>query len=857
MPVWLLYPYPRSVFTVYNTHMQDSEFSTPMMQQYTKIKSEYPDALLFFRLGDFYELFMEDAKIGADVLDITLTARDKGSDGKIPMCGVPYHAVDSYIARLVHAGYKVAVCEQVTVPEAGSKIVEREVVRVITPSTILDEAAVPRNKPNYLMVFDPQPKGSAGVAFIDLGTSDFQVAQVRFDEKVRELEDLIAKFAPTECVLAPKSYEDVRLRSRLRQFGGLNIFPFLKWDDYAKKAEVILKKSYDVVDVEALGFKDLPQLVTVAGVGVGYIQETQKALNTHLSRPQQYDDGQYVYMDQNTIINLELFRTTREGKEEGSLFWLLNKTRTAMGGRLLRSWIVRPSRNKEEIEQRYTVVEYYRSNVGERDRLQDYLEQIVDIERTLGRLSVGAGNARDLVAIRFALESVQGILENRVELAIFDELDSLYTKDIQGVYSLIVSAIKDEPAGITREGNMIREGYNRELDELRSLSHSGKSYLDQLLAREREATGISNLKIGFNKVFGYYLEVSNSHLGKVPPEYIRKQTLVNAERFITQELKEYEAKVLSAEERIVTLEYELLQEVIAQVIQEAGQLFSISKVIARLDVLSCFAQISHEHRYVRPELSDGNNLNIEDGRHPIIEVLTEESFVPNSVMLNSEDQQIMVLTGPNMAGKSTFVRQVVLSVLMAQAGCFIPAKRASIGIVDKLFTRIGASDNLSRGLSTFMVEMVEVSNILHNATNKSVIVLDEVGRGTSTYDGVSIAWSVVEYLATNADVRPKTLFATHFHELLQLAEKYPHVKNYQVVVEMEGDELHFLHRVMPGGTDKSYGIEVAKRAGLPLEVIERAREVLDQLEKKEGISIERKSRKHKKQKIEADQIGLL
>jgi len=836
--------------------MSEQEFSTPMMQQYTKIKADYPDALLFFRMGDFYELFLEDAKIGAAVLDITLTSRGKGTDGKIPMCGVPFHSADSYIARLVSAGYKVAVCEQITTPQAGSKLVEREVVRVVTPSTILDEAAVPRNKPNYLVVLELLQKNQAALAFIDMGTADFQLALVSSDDTSRELEDIIAKFAPSECAVSPATYEDVRLRSRLRQFGGLNIFPFLKWDEYAKKAEVVLKDAYNVVDLEAIGLKDTPQLVTVAGVGVGYLLETQKANKAHLSIPHKYDDGQYLHMDHNTILNLELFRTAREGKEEGSLFWLMNKTKTAMGGRLLRSWIVRPSRSRSEIESRYAVVAHFVQHYAERERLQTLLEDIVDVERTLGRLSVGAGNARDLVAVKVSLEAVEQIIDSKADLGIFADLKGLYSDAIKEAKSLIARAIKDEPAGIVREGNMIREGYNAELDELRELKHSGKTYLDQLVERERAETGISNLKIGFNKVFGYYLEISNSHLNKVPDTYIRKQTLVNAERFITQELKEYEAKVLSAEERIVELEYELLQEVVVQVVGSAEQLFAISRLIARLDVLVGFSQLSHERHYVRPRLRDDTHLVIEDGRHPIIEVISEEPFVPNSVELHPDTQQVILLTGPNMAGKSTFVRQTVLIVLMGQMGCYVPAGDVEIGIVDKLFTRIGAADNLSRGLSTFMVEMTEVANILNNATNKSLIVLDEVGRGTSTYDGVSIAWSVVEYLATQVGVQPKTLFATHFHELLQLAEKYEHVNNYQVVVELEGDELHFLHRVMPGGTDKSYGIEVAKRAGLPQEVIERAREVLQQLETKEGIEGDPRPKRSRKSSEPEDQIGL-
>jgi len=835
--------------------MSEQEFSTPMMQQYTKIKADYPDALLFFRMGDFYELFLEDAEIGAEVLDITLTARGKGTDGKIPMCGVPFHSVDSYIARLVNAGYKVAVCEQMTEPGAGSKIVEREVIRVVTPATILDESAIPRNQSNYLMVLDIGAKNTMHVAFVDIGTADFQFVTVNADENARGLEDLITKFGPRECIVSPAMYDNVKLLVRLRQFASLNVFPFARWSSYAKDAEDTLKEAFHIKDLEGLGLKDMQTSWPVLAVTVGYLQETQKGKLRHLGIPRVFDFGEYLYLDRNTMLNLELFRTVREGEQYGSLIWLLDKTKTAMGARLLRNWVVRPLRSKELLEQRYDTVAYFKQQYSQRESLQRYLEQIVDIERTYGRLSVGVGNARDLVGIRQAFEIVASIVhEEQFETPLVGRLASAYTPALQEAQSLIARAIKDEPAATVRDGNMVREGYNAELDELRGLHNTGKAYLADLQERERVSTGIGNLKIGFNKVFGYYIEISKSHLAKVPDTYIRKQTLVNAERFITQELKEYESKVLTAQERMVEIEYTLVQEVIAQVVATGDDLYRLSKVIAELDVLVGFAQLSHENEYVRPELSEGTDLHIVEGRHPVIEkLLTESSFVPNDTTLNSESQQILLLTGPNMAGKSTYVRQVALVVLLAQIGCFVPCREAKIGIVDKLFTRIGAADNLSRGLSTFMVEMVEVANILNQSTDKSLIVLDEVGRGTSTYDGVSIAWSVVEYLANGA-LKPKTLFATHFHELLQLADSFEMIKNYQVVVETEGDDLRFLHRVMPGGTDKSYGIEVAKRAGLPKEVTDRAKEILAQLERKEHIAA-KKTRKPQRQDI--DQMGLL
>lgn len=843
--------------------MSDPTFNTPMMQQYMQIKKQYPDALLFFRMGDFYELFLEDAHIGADVLDITLTSRHKGQDGAIPMCGVPHHSVESYIARLVNAGHKVAVCEQVAAGEEGSGLVERDVVRVVTPGTILDENAIPRKEPNYLMVLDTSPlkkSNHAAIAFVDLGTADFQLARCEFGEGSRALEDMMTKFNPKECILSSAAYEDARLVARLRQFPQVNLFPFHTWGSYSDRAESFIKDVYNVVSIEAVGLRGNEDLMQVAAVALGYLQETQKGNIQHIATPRLYSQGEYVELDRNTIINLELFRTIRDGEVEGSLLWLLDKTRTAMGGRLLRAWLTTPSQSIDELNRRLDVVEYFVTNTTQRTSLQTQLEAVLDLERIVGRLHVGSGNARDLTGVRQSLEAVEEMLTE--ESSVVDELKKAYTTHVREIKNHIATSIKDDPAVSIREGNMIRDGFSTELDELRSIRGHGKDILAQLEERERAQTGISNLKVASNRVFGYYIEISKSHLAKVPPHYIRKQTLVNAERFITPELKEHEEKVFTAEERMVALEYELFIQTVDRVLEVTKELLHLSKCIARLDVLCGFAELSQLQRYTRPQLTDDDTLDLKNSRHPVVEVLlTDTSFVPNDVYLDSQTHQVVLLTGPNMAGKSTYIRQVAVCVLMAHLGCFVSCDKAVIGIVDKLFTRVGASDNLARGLSTFMVEMVEVSNILNHATSKSLIILDEVGRGTSTYDGVSIAWAVVEYLAEHPDLKPKTLFATHFHELLALGDRYDNVANFQVVVELEGKKLHFLHRVMPGGTDKSYGIEVARLAGIPEVVIDRAEEILVQLENKDSQLTAMPHQPPKRNKTttpsETDQLGLL
>lgn len=828
-------------------------FATPMMQQYAAIKKGYKDCLLFFRLGDFYELFLEDAEIGSDVLDITLTKRDKGRDGSIPMCGVPYHAVDGYIARLVKSGYKVAICEQVSSPGEETKIVEREVVRVVTPSTLLDENALDRKQNNYLMVLlvgkVKMGKRSAVAAFADVGTGDLHFTTFIVDEQLNGLEDVITKFQPSECILREEDYGDVLLRRKLQSLNANNVFPLFEWDEFALEPENYLCETFGVSSIESLGLKEVPsEVLRVVAVTVRYLQITQKTSLSHLRFPKLFDISNYVGLDAHSIENLELFRTSRDKEFEGSLLWLLDRTRTAMGGRLLRSWIARPLMDIQVLDVRHDTVSFFIEEYSLVKEVREAMREVLDVERITSRLTIGSGNARDLVGLRSSLEQIKSIselLSGRLPQG--DALVSLYSQEVEGVVSLLADAIVDEPPISMKGGGMIREGYSPDLDTYRSLKGRGESFLNTLLIEEKQKTGISTLKVGFNKVFGYYLEVSKAQAAKVPDRYIRKQTLVNAERYIVQELKEFEEKILHADDAIVRLEEEIVQSIIAKVVRENKRVYQLSQVVAELDVLAAFAEISSEHHYVRPIFDDTSGIECKDARHPIVEVLLSEgSFVPNDISLDHGKKQVALLTGPNMAGKSTYIRQVALNVLLAQIGCFVACKEARIGLVDQIFTRIGAGDDLATGLSTFMVEMVEVANILGHATSRSLVILDEVGRGTSTYDGVSIAWAVVEHLVSG-EVRPLTLFATHYHELLDMANMFAGVINLQVVVERDEASLRFLHKVMPGGTDKSYGIDVAKRAGLPSAVIDNAYAMLEKLEDRRGEMVLRPDRKKRGQ----------
>lgn len=830
-----------------------NNFQTPMMRQYAAIKSKHTDAILFFRLGDFYEMFLDDAKVGAEILDITLTARNKGKDGKIPMAGVPYHSADSYIAKLVKNGYKVAICEQVSDP-SESGLVEREVVRVVTPGTLLDEKHLKQDSNNFVMGLELGSE-KIGVAVADLGTGEYKATQANPEALADELE----RFRPREVLLSKEAYQDPKTLKRLKNLNVQAVFAFEDWPNSHNGAALHLRGFYDVETLEGFGLKGKAEATVAAAALLKYLQETQKGRVQHLQSFSYYHAREFLALDATTIRNLELFSTLREGERSGSLWGVLNDTQTAMGGRMLRSWMLQPLVEADLINRRLEVVDFLVQNRDLRDKLRDNLQNVKDIERILSRLSVGTANGRDLVGLKESLEAVQEITEilPDVETQLIASLQkTLGLSATAEMADLIDTAIQDDPAATLREGGMIADGFNEDLDRLRQVTRGGKDWLARLEKKEKKRSGIESLKVGFNKVYGYYIEVSKAKAKNVPENYVRKQTLTNSERYITQELKEHEEKVLTAEEEVKELEYQLFGEVVDEVLQSLKPLQQIARAVATIDALANFAHLAESHRYTRPKIKPlcdakthptgaiSGDVRIKGGRHPVIEKLQkEQQFVPNDTRLDSGENQIQIITGANMAGKSTYIRQVALIVLMAQMGSFVPAESAEISIVDRIFTRLGASDQLASGLSTFMVEMVETANILNNLTDDSLVILDEVGRGTSTYDGISIAWSIAEHLALNTNA--KTLFATHYHELTELGEQLENVQNFSMAVadEPESEEIVFLYQVTPGGADRSYGIHVAQKAGLPRNVIRRAREILETLEEIRSHHHERKKLK--------------
>lgn len=772
---------------------------TPMMAQYKAIKEKYADCILMFRLGDFYEMFFQDAVEASQILQITLTARNKGGDSKAPMCGVPYHAVDQYLSKLTKAGKKVAICDQVTEPD-GKGIVEREVVRVVTPGTTFDDNIL-ENKANNYVACAIEDGGRYGFAYADVTTGDFMVTEVE------DFAAEVGRVRPAEVICEEELVAKV---------GVANTFPF----EYVKEPESALKKAFEVKSLKVFGLEGRKLAVAAAGMLYEYLRETQKTDLKHIQKISYYEVSDFMPLDEAVVRNLELFRTSR-GEKDGSLAWVLDKTVTSMGGRMLRNWMLHPLLKRDEVCARLDRVETFVKDSNLMRSVREEMGKIYDMERLLSRLSLGTGNARDLVAMKQSLMVVPRLKE----LVGGDE--NLH--ELRELVELIEKAIVDEPPAIVREGGMIKDGYDAELDDLRSVSVEGKTFIKEMQARESERTGISSLKVKFNKVFGYYIEVSKANLASVPENYVRKQTLVNAERFITPELKEYEEKVLSAEDRIKQLEYELFYKVRMEVVKEIVKLQQTARAVAELDVYANFAFIAEKNNYCKPEVLDGSEIEIVAGRHPVIEHMSvAREFVPNDCRLGGE-REFLLITGPNMGGKSTYLRQVALTSLMAQIGSYVPAESARLGMVDRIFTRVGASDNLVAGESTFMVEMQEAAYILNNATERSLIILDEVGRGTSTYDGVSIAWAIMEFIHDH--VSAKTLFATHYHELIELADKLPRSVNMSVAVRENQDEgVVFLYKVVEGGVDKSYGIEVAKLAGLPVDIVSRARGVLGELE---------------------------
>jgi DNA mismatch repair protein MutS len=793
---------------------------TPLMRQYHDIKKNYPDCIVFFRLGDFYEMFGQDAIVASNILQITLTSRDKGKEDPTPMCGVPYFAAETYISKLIKAGHKVAICEQVEDPKEAKGIVKREVVKVYTPGTFQPEN--PKEN-NYIIGFT-QKENIFGFAVADITTGEFFVYQSHGN-----LEDEITRFEPKE-ILFPHTLKNNT--SIINSLNGFYLTPYDDWYfDYLEAYRKLLNH-FKVTSLEGYGCEGMVVAISAAGALLNYLEETQKS-TTVFKKIKVLRRETHMVLDANTQKNLEITRNMRDGGKEGSLLGVIDHTLTPMGGRLLRSWLLNPLLDIEEIRERQDAISSLVEDKGRLSKIQALLKGISDIERLKSKIDTGTANARDLLSLRNSLEKLPPLKE------LLGEYNNERIKHLSGqidvlsqISSLIKDAIVDDPPLSIKDGGLIKKGFNPEIDELREISGSGKDFIASLQARERERTGISSLKVGYNKVFGYYIEVTRPNLSQVPPDYIRKQTLLSGERFITPELKEYEAKVLGAEERLKNLEYEIFVGIRDNISKHTERLQKTSSAIAEIDVLQGFAFAAHKYNYERPIVDDGDVIQITEGRHPVIErVLTGEKFVPNNVLIDTGSNNILIITGPNMAGKSTYLRQVALIVLLAQIGSFIPAKEARIGIVDRIFTRIGASDILTKGQSTFMVEMIETANILNNATNRSLILLDEIGRGTSTFDGISIAWAVVEYIAKK--LKARTLFATHFHELTELALCLDGIKNLNVAVREWGDEIIFLRKIEEGSADKSYGIQVARLAGLPEETISRAKEVLANLEKSE------------------------
>jgi DNA mismatch repair protein MutS len=804
--------------------------STPMFKQYLAIKGDYPDAILFYRMGDFYEMFFEDAELASGILDIALTSRNKSDPDAVPMCGVPYRAASGYIARLIERGHKVAVCDQVEDPAAAKGLVRREVVRVITPGMIVDEEFLDARANNFILALCRGGK-AAGLAYLDLSTGVFRVTES--DDPAAVLDEA-RRVGPREILLA----ESVRREPGddwLRRLPGL--FPevaFSYVDDKAfdrRRGYERLTEQLNTLTLEGFGCEAFTAGVSAAGALVFYVGETQKQKTAHLRRLEAYGLDQCLVIDEVSRQNLELIRNLRTGTRRGTLLGVLDHTRTVMGARLLADWLKRPLRERGGIERRLAAVAEARERDGLRRELRAGLKDIQDMERAGSKAVMGRAHARDLVALKsslLALPALWAALEG-LSAELYRPGEAI--DELVELAELIARAIREDAPLTLNEGGLIRAGFHAELDELVRISSDAKGYLAQLEAREKERTGIAALKVSFNRVFGYYIEVPKARADAVPAHYVRKQTLVNAERFITDELKHFEVQVMGAEERRAALEHRLFQEVRAEVARHHARIQSVARFLAGLDCLLGLAEAAAQNGYCRPEIREDGVLRIEDGRHPVIEkMIAGERFVPNTIELDDSAQQVLIITGPNMAGKSTVMRQAALAVVMAQMGSFVPARRAEIGIVDRIFTRVGALDNLSQGQSTFMVEMQETANILHHATERSLVILDEIGRGTSTFDGLSIAWAVAEYLHDLRAKGVKTLFATHYHELTELAERKPRVANFSIAVREWNDEIIFLHKLVPGGTHRSYGIQVARLAGIPAEVIARAKKILLRIE---------------------------
>lgn len=797
--------------------------TTPLRHQYLQIKRRYPDAILFFRLGDFYETFDDDAKIVSEVCDIVLTSRPVSKKNRVPMAGVPHHAAEGYIAKLLDAGYKVAVCEQLS--EAGRGLVERDVVRVVTPGTLIEPDMLEGGRNNYIaaVVLDGE---RAGLAYADVSTGEFATTEIRGPEATLEVQRELSRLQPAELLL---SEDDPTVQGIAAQDEEIvTWYPRWHWDEQTTRQA--LKDYFAVERLEGFGCEGKPFAIRAAGALLQYLEDTQQRLLRQIRALRTYSIGQYMTLDPQTRRNLELLANTLTGETRYSLYWVLDQTRTPMGARMLRRWISQPLLVLEEIEARLDAVELFVEDTALRAGLRDLLSGMRDLERSTTRVLSGIAGPRELLGMRATLDKLPQLGELLAPVLPAGGLLEQPPR-CEEVRDLIERAISEEAPAVVSAGGVIRRGFSSELDQVVAASQEAKDWIASLETEEQERTGIQSLKVGYNKVFGYYIEVTKTHTDKVPEEYVRKQTLVRAERYITPELKEYEAIVLGAQERMAEIEARLYQDLLQQIAASADPLLVASRALARLDVTAALAEVAVRHRYVRPQLDEGEAIRIVEGRHPVVEItLQGEPFIPNDTYLSCDDAQIIVLTGPNMSGKSTALRQVALIVLMAQIGSFVPADRAEVGLVDRIFTRVGAQDDIATGRSTFMVEMTETANILHHATRRSLIVLDEIGRGTSTYDGLAIARAVVEYLHNHPRLGARTIFATHYHELTELAEVLPRLRNFNVAVSEERGTVVFLRKIVPGGADRSYGIHVAQLAGLPRTVIHRAEEVLQQLE---------------------------
>ena len=825
-----------------------AEFS-PMMQKYLETKEQYKDCILFYRLGDFYEMFFDDAILVSRELELTLTGKDCGQAERAPMCGVPHHAAETYIARLIAKGYKVAICEQLEDPKTAKGIVERGVIRVVTPGTIVESNMLEERKNNFIMSIY-KTGIYYGISVCDISTGEFYSAQIKDDQNFPLLLDEIARYSPSELVVNSMMSDCLEEINKIKERFGAYITKFN--DNFFVADEKTIKLRFNIVDVnqkEIENIEDKELAINSANALIEYIEQTQKTAVSHINKIVMYNISKYMSLDINARRNLEITEKMRDKSKKGTLLWVLDKTSTSMGGRLLRRWLNDPLIDVLEINKRLSAVKELKDSIMLRGEVIDNLKKVYDIERLAGKMAYGNANARDMVTLKnslIKLPELKKVLSNCNDTYLkecFENLDEL-----QDIFELIDKAIVEDPPMTVKDGGIIKLGYDEEIDKLKTATTNGKKWILDVETKEREATGIKNLKVGYNKVFGYFIEVTKSGLSQVPDRYIRKQTLTNAERFITEELKNLENQILGAEERVVNLEYNAFTEIREEIARNIKRLQKTANVVSTVDVLASFATVAEDMNYCMPKVNSNGTINIKNGRHPVIEkMLGAGEFVENDTFLDEGDNRLAIITGPNMAGKSTYMRQVALITLMAQVGSFVPAEEAEIGVVDKIFTRVGASDDLSMGQSTFMVEMMEVATILKEATKNSLVILDEIGRGTSTYDGLSIAWAVAEYISDKEKCGAKTLFATHYHELIGLEEKLDGVKNYSIAVKEKGEDIIFLRKIVRGGTDESYGIHVARLAGVPKGVTTKANDILKSLERKNVMTGKAQEKKDKNQ----------